>query len=207
MKNHPDNYDGFLYDPETGMPLDVETFCNRFVDPVGVEAGQRWFILHPVDTFLSDVGRHADHMQMTALCRELKLNLDVAYLDGRKADAVDFVQFRDGPEGETPLTLLYRYDFISSLCAEHGLIQVVDLVTTTSWSRRRSDRSLRKACGHSDYDCDELVFSPVWHFSYPISALIWSILALSSSDVLSVSPKALSMSCQTSQIAFSESEC
>ena len=50
-----------------------------------------------------------DHMQMTALCRELKLNLDVAYLDGRKADNVDFVQFRDGPEDQTPLTVLYRY--------------------------------------------------------------------------------------------------
>jgi ubiquitin thioesterase protein OTUB1 len=48
-------------------------------------------------------------MQMTALCRELKLNLDVAYLDGRKADNVDFVQFREGPENQAPLTVLYRY--------------------------------------------------------------------------------------------------
>jgi len=47
-------------------------------------------------------------MQMTALCRELKLNLDVAYLDGRKADSVDFVQIREGPEETAPLTLLYR---------------------------------------------------------------------------------------------------
>ncbi|KAJ3546739.1 hypothetical protein NMY22_g1938 [Coprinellus aureogranulatus] len=94
LKLNSDAYDGFLYDPETGEPLDVESFCNRFVDPVGVEA---------------------DHMQMTALCRELKLNLDVAYLDGRKADSVDFVQFREGPEDQKPLTVLYRpghYDIL-----------------------------------------------------------------------------------------------
>ncbi|KAJ3502818.1 hypothetical protein NMY22_g18455 [Coprinellus aureogranulatus] len=94
LKLNSEAYDGFLYDPETGEPLDVESFCNRFVDPVGVEA---------------------DHMQMTALCRELKLNLDVAYLDGRKADSVDFVQFREGPEDQKPLTVLYRpghYDIL-----------------------------------------------------------------------------------------------
>lgn len=94
LKLNSESYDGFLYDPETGEPLDVENFCNRFVDPVGVEA---------------------DHMQMTALCRELKLNLDVAYLDGRKADNVDFVQFREGPEDQKPLTVLYRpghYDIL-----------------------------------------------------------------------------------------------
>ncbi|TEB22481.1 cysteine proteinase [Coprinellus micaceus] len=94
LKINSETYDGFLYDPETGEPLDAESFCNRFVDPVGVEA---------------------DHMQMTALCRELKLNLDVAYLDGRKADNVDFVQFREGPENQAPLTVLYRpghYDIL-----------------------------------------------------------------------------------------------
>ncbi|RXW18483.1 hypothetical protein EST38_g7372 [Candolleomyces aberdarensis] len=94
LKNNAETYDGFLYDVDTGMPLDPESFCNKYVDPIGVEA---------------------DHMQMTALCRELKLNLDVAYLDGRRADTVDFVQFREGPESEKPLTLLYRpghYDIL-----------------------------------------------------------------------------------------------
>ncbi|KAF6750781.1 peptidase C65 Otubain-domain-containing protein [Ephemerocybe angulata] len=94
LKGNASNYDGFLYDAETGDPMDAESFCNRYVDPVGIEA---------------------DHMQMTALCRELKLNLDVAYLDGRQADNVDFVQFREGPETQKPLTLLYRpghYDIL-----------------------------------------------------------------------------------------------
>lgn len=39
LKINSETYDGFLYDPETGEPLDAENFCNRFVDPVGVEAG------------------------------------------------------------------------------------------------------------------------------------------------------------------------
>lgn len=44
---------------------------------------------------------------MTALARTLRLNLDVAYLDGRSADGhVDFVEFRNSDA--TPLTLLYR---------------------------------------------------------------------------------------------------
>lgn len=41
LKINSETYDGFLYDPETGEPLDAESFCNRFVDPVGVEAGEQ----------------------------------------------------------------------------------------------------------------------------------------------------------------------
>lgn len=39
LKNNAETYDGFLYDADTGMPLDSESFCNRYVDPIGVEAG------------------------------------------------------------------------------------------------------------------------------------------------------------------------
>ena len=54
-------------------------------------------------------------MQMTALCRELKLNLGVAYLNGRRADSVDFAQFRGGFESQKPLTPLYRCVLITPL--------------------------------------------------------------------------------------------
>jgi len=53
-----------------------------------------------------------DHVQMTALTRALKMNVNVAYLDGRSPTGkVDFVEFRDPDsqlEGSSPITLLYR---------------------------------------------------------------------------------------------------
>ena len=49
---------------------------------------------------------------MTALTRALKMNVNVAYLDGRSPTGkVDFVEFRDPDsqlEGGSPITLLYR---------------------------------------------------------------------------------------------------
>ena len=54
----------------------------------------------------------ADHVQMTALTRALKMNVSVAYLDGRSpAGKVDFVEFRDTDcqlENSSAITLLYR---------------------------------------------------------------------------------------------------
>ena len=80
-------------------------------------------------------------MQMTALCRELKLNLDVAYLDGRLADTVDFVQFREGPESEKPLTLLYRC-VLTTVGLPTGLNPMcIDLDTTIFWSKKRRDKA------------------------------------------------------------------
>jgi len=58
----------------------------------------------PVPSFL-------DHVQITALSRVLKLNVNIAYLDGRGTDGqVDFVEFRNAhdPDAE-PLILLYRW--------------------------------------------------------------------------------------------------
>ena len=49
---------------------------------------------------------------MTALTRALKMNVNVAYLDGRSPTGkVDFVEFRDPDaqlENSSPITLLYR---------------------------------------------------------------------------------------------------
>ena len=52
----------------------------------------------------------ADHVQVTALSRALKINVSVAYLDGRdQGGKVDFVEFFNAPEaGTEPLALLYR---------------------------------------------------------------------------------------------------
>jgi len=53
-----------------------------------------------------------DHVQMAALTRALKTNVNVAYLDGRSPTGkVDFVEFRDPDsqlENSSPITLLYR---------------------------------------------------------------------------------------------------
>jgi ubiquitin thioesterase protein OTUB1 len=46
---------------------------------------------------------------MTALSRALKINVKVAYLDGRSSDGkVDFVEFNHADPGVEPMTLLYR---------------------------------------------------------------------------------------------------
>ncbi|KAF4568356.1 hypothetical protein EYR40_010241 [Pleurotus pulmonarius] len=93
IRTDPDEYAPFLFHPEIGIQLEPREFCEAFVEAVGKEA---------------------DHVQMTALARTLRLNLDVAYLDGRSSDGhVDFVEFRNSDS--TPLTLLYRpghYDIL-----------------------------------------------------------------------------------------------
>ena len=50
-------------------------------------------------------------MQLTALSQALKVNLKIAYLDGRSQDGrVEFVSFNyASDENETPLTLIYRW--------------------------------------------------------------------------------------------------
>lgn len=48
---------------------------------------------------------------MTGLSQALKINVSVAYLDGRSSDKVDFVEFHYSEIEDTePLTLLYRYE-------------------------------------------------------------------------------------------------
>ncbi|KAF8064178.1 cysteine proteinase [Lyophyllum atratum] len=90
----PDDFEAVLFHPETGEHMDTRLFCEHFV-----EAG----------------GKEADHVQMTALCRALHLNIDVAYLDGRRSEAVDFVPIRTVDDETKPLVLLYRpghYDIL-----------------------------------------------------------------------------------------------
>lgn len=66
----------------------------------------------------------ADHVQVTALARALKVNVRIAYLDGRgSGDAVEFVEFQnraDGVEtersGSNEVVLLYRCVLRCCLC-------------------------------------------------------------------------------------------
>ena len=74
IKTNPD-YAAFLLHPETGEQLDAEMFCNNFVEAVGKEA---------------------DHVQMNALASALKVNVNVAYLDGHDQHGqVSFVPFQN----------------------------------------------------------------------------------------------------------------
>jgi len=62
-------------------------------------------------------------VQVTAISRALKVNVKIAYLDGRSDDGrVEFVTFNNAVnENETPLTLLYRpghYDILDRRCIE-----------------------------------------------------------------------------------------
>ncbi|RDX43650.1 cysteine proteinase [Lentinus brumalis] len=86
----------FLIHPETGEQMDPESFCNNFVEAVGKEA---------------------DHVQMNALATALKVNVNVAYLDGHDPQGkVSFVPFQNAPfTFLEPVNLLYRpghYDIL-----------------------------------------------------------------------------------------------
>ncbi|KAH9922178.1 cysteine proteinase [Fomitopsis serialis] len=104
VRADPDTYSAFLFHPEIGEPMEVRDFCETFVEAVGKEA---------------------DHVQMTALSRALKVNVSVAYLDGHvhgEEGKVDFVEFKnvEDPVIE-PVTLLYRpghYDILDQRSEE-----------------------------------------------------------------------------------------
>jgi ubiquitin thioesterase protein OTUB1 len=51
-----------------------------------------------------------DHVQLTAISQALKVNVEIAYLDGRSDDGrVEYVKFNHATDvNETPLTLIYR---------------------------------------------------------------------------------------------------
>lgn len=96
IRTDPESYDAFLFHPDFGNQMTARDFCETFVEPTGKEA---------------------DHVQMTALARALKLNVKVAYLDGHSADGkVDFVNFESAIDPESkPVELLYRpghYDIL-----------------------------------------------------------------------------------------------
>ncbi|KAJ3937698.1 MAG: peptidase C65 Otubain-domain-containing protein [Lentinula lateritia] len=95
----PENFAPFLFHPELGEPMEIRDFCEHFVDATGKEA---------------------DHVQMTALSRMIRTNVDVAYLDGRGSNGqVEFVKFQPDETAEAaaspPICLLYRpghYDIL-----------------------------------------------------------------------------------------------
>ncbi|TFY76962.1 hypothetical protein EWM64_g7052 [Hericium alpestre] len=102
IRTDPESYEPFLIHPELGEPVPTRDFCEAFVEAIGKEA---------------------DHVQVTALSRALKINVKVAYLDGRgKNGHVDFVEFRNARyENEDPLVLLYRpghYDILDNRSIE-----------------------------------------------------------------------------------------
>ncbi|KAH9837790.1 cysteine proteinase [Rhodofomes roseus] len=104
IRADPDTYSAFLFHPEIGEPMEVRDFCETFVEAVGKEA---------------------DHVQMTALSRVLKVNISVAYLDGHvrgEEGKVDFVEFNNVEDSVIDsVTLLYRpghYDILDQRSEE-----------------------------------------------------------------------------------------
>jgi len=95
LRLNEEEYSPFLTNPESGEPMMVGTFCEKFVEATGKEA---------------------DHVQITALCRVLRLDVKVAYLDGRgDTGTVEFVEFQNESVAQEPMTLLYRpghYDIL-----------------------------------------------------------------------------------------------
>lgn len=88
IQSASDDYAGFLFD-DTGNPLEPHEFCRQYVDPLGKEA---------------------DHVQVAALCRALKLHIRIAYLDGHSPDGQVHFQDITPPHGgkNEPLILIYR---------------------------------------------------------------------------------------------------
>ncbi|KAF8487187.1 cysteine proteinase [Russula ochroleuca] len=102
IQGEPETYEPFLTHPDTGETMGVKDFCRIVVEVLGKEA---------------------DHVQLTALSQALKVNLKIAYLDGRSQDGrVEFVSFNYASDGkETPLTLIYRpghYDILDRRSSE-----------------------------------------------------------------------------------------
>ncbi|KAH9856300.1 cysteine proteinase [Lenzites betulinus] len=96
IKSEAEEYSPFLFNPETTEPMDPDSFCNHFVEAIGKEA---------------------DHVQIIALSKMLKVNINVAYLDGHDTQGtVSFVPFQNAHDPDTePVHLLYRpghYDIL-----------------------------------------------------------------------------------------------
>ncbi|KAJ4481032.1 peptidase C65 Otubain-domain-containing protein [Lentinula aciculospora] len=115
----PETFAPFLFHPELGEPMGVREFCEHFVDATGKEAGMFKVCSSCISHGLPFCGS-IDHVQMTALSKILRLNVDVAYLDGRGSNGqVEFVKFQPEETSEaatsSPICLLYRpghYDIL-----------------------------------------------------------------------------------------------
>jgi ubiquitin thioesterase protein OTUB1 len=127
IRSKPEEYEPFLTHPDTGEQMGVKEFCETFVEVLGKEAGEQTptipFFLLRLTTRLSPhvliyiykrnsaVGCPLiDHVQLTAISQALKVNVEIAYLDGRSDDGrVEYVKFNHAADvNETPLTLIYR---------------------------------------------------------------------------------------------------
>ncbi|KAI0691111.1 peptidase C65 Otubain-domain-containing protein [Cytidiella melzeri] len=87
IRTSSDSYAPFLFHPETGQDIAPQEFCERFVEATGKEAG--------------NVFHHEEDTPITALTRALKMNIQVAYLDGHASDGVvNFVDFVNTEEEE-----------------------------------------------------------------------------------------------------------
>ncbi|KAI9461938.1 cysteine proteinase [Lactarius psammicola] len=96
IRSNPEEYEPFLIHPDLGEKMGVREFCEAVVEVLG---------------------READHVQVTAISEALKVNVEIAYFDGRNKDGnVEFVKFNKAIEpNEAPLTLIYRpghYDIL-----------------------------------------------------------------------------------------------
>ncbi len=108
IKTDPDSYLPYIFDPETGDDISLLDFCQRHVEACGKEAGELQDIIRRHLVFILFV----DNVQISALTKSLKINIEIAYLDGHSADGtVNFVSFQNLPETDVPNPpiLLYRY--------------------------------------------------------------------------------------------------
>jgi len=95
--------------PDTKDIMDVDSFCANVVQAMGHEAGQDGVANLSILQCLLPLLFTIDHVEIEALCRALQLNVDVAYLNGVRADGVDFIKFHNESDtGAAPITLLYR---------------------------------------------------------------------------------------------------
>ena len=86
--------------------MDVDSYCANVVQAMGKEAGELLIDSHLADLQLQFF---QDNVEIEALSRALRLNIDVAYVNGVREDGMtDFIKFRYGPSEAAPLTLLYR---------------------------------------------------------------------------------------------------
>ncbi|THH04710.1 hypothetical protein EW145_g5318 [Phellinidium pouzarii] len=124
IRTDPEAYAPFLFHPESGDEIVPQEFCEHYVEA-------------------------CDHVQITALTKLLKLNVEVAYLDGHSDDgSVSFVEFQNVPldDNENPAMCSLYYPLshlkiqpqpqIGSACLTfihyvHALIEASYLSTTT----------------------------------------------------------------------------
>jgi len=126
IRLNEDDFAAFLFDPESTEPLSVRQFCENQVEATG---------------------READHPQIQALSRSLKVAVDVAYVDGSMNEflttsdsergdpgKVDFVHFdheESRGNGTVPITLLYRPGHYDILEKQAPQVELQPRLTTT----------------------------------------------------------------------------